>query len=418
MQQEELFAAAIGIQSPWFIESIDLNLEKGELNIEVDFPRGAEFEYIDKETGEIENYKAYDTQIKTWRHMNFFQYRCFLNARIPRVKTKIGNVKQINPPWAGKSSGFTLLFEAFILQLVKQMTVHQVCQSIGTYDSKVWAMLKFYTQEYLKTVDYSKLEKIGLDETSSRKYHNYVTLFVDLEERKTVFVTEGKSKETVAEFVEDLEIHGGNKENIKSVSSDMSPSFIAGIEEYLPKAEIVFDKFHILQIINKAVDSIRKQEVKTNPLLIKSKYVFLKNQENFTEKEKLKYEEINLSKMNIKTFRAMQIRESFQQIYSSQTREEFELLLKKWYFWATHSRIGQIIKVAKTIKSHWSGIISWAEKRISNGILEGFNSLFQAAKAKARGYKRTDTIITIIYLLTGKMDFSKINYYSTTHSLL
>ena len=418
MKQEELFSAAIGIQSPWFIESIDLNIEKGELNIEVNFPKGSEFEYIDKETGEIESYKAYDTQIKTWRHMNFFQYHCFLNARVPRVKTKSGKVKQINPPWAGKSSGFTLLFEAFILQLARQMTVHQVCESIGTYDSKVWNMLKFYTSEYLKTVDYSKVEEIGLDETSSKKYHNYVTLFVDLKERKTIFVTEGKSKETVAEFVENLEEHKGNKEHIKSVSSDMSPAFIAGIEEYLPEAEIVFDKFHISQKLNEAVDKVRRREVKTNPLLIKSRYVFLKNQENFTQKERLKYEEISLSKLNLQTFRAMQIREAFQQIYASLTTLDFESLLKKWYFWATHSRIGEIIKVAKTIKSHWNGIVSWAEKRISNGILEGFNSLFKAAKAKARGYKRIDTIITIIYLLTGKMDFSQINPHSTTHSLL
>ena len=220
MKQEELFSAAIGIQSPWFIESLELDIEKGELNIEVNFPKGSEFEYVDKETGEIETYKAYDTQVKTWRHMNFFQYHCYLNARIPRVKTNSGKVKQINPPWAGKSNGFTLLFEAFILQLVKQMTVHQVCESIGTYDSKVWDMLKFYTQECLKIADYSNVKEVGLDETSSRKYHNYVTLFVDLEERKTIFVTEGKSKETVNEFVRDLEVHKGEKKNIKSISSD------------------------------------------------------------------------------------------------------------------------------------------------------------------------------------------------------
>ncbi len=418
MTQEELFSAAIGISAPWFIESINLELDKGELNIDVSFERGTEFEYIDEETGEIESYKAYDTKIKTWRHMNFFQYRCFLRARIPRVKISSGKVKQINPPWAGKTSGFTLLFEAFILQLAKQMTVHQLCETIGTYDQKIWNMLKFYTQEYLKTVDYSKVEKIGLDETSSRKYHNYVTLFVDLDERKTIFVTEGKNKETVSEFVKDLEAHKGKKENIKSVSSDMSPAFIAGIGEYLPKAEIVFDKFHILKIINKAVDDVRKQEVKTNPLLVKSKYIFLKNQTNFTQKEKLKYEQIKLSKLNIKTFRAMQIREAFQQLYSCETSAGFEKLLKKWYFWASHSRIKPIIQVGKTIKNHWDGIISWAEKRISNGILEGFNSLFQAAKAKARGYKTIDTIITIIYILTGKMDFAKINQFSTTHSLL
>lgn len=418
MTQEELFAAAIGIQSPWYIKSINLEIEKGELNIEVDFKKGSSFEYADEETGEISVYKAYDTSKKTWRHMNFFQYRCFLHSRIPRVKTLSGKVKQINPPWAGVSSGFTLLFEAFILQLVKKMTVHQVCETVGTYDAKVWNVLKSYTEECLKYSDYSEVTKVGLDETAARRGHDYVTLFVDLEEKKTIFVTEGKSNETVVEFVKDLEEHDGNAENINTISCDMSPAFIKGVEENLINAEIVFDKFHVVKVINEAVDSVRREEVKTNPLLKKSRYIFLKNQSNFTKNQKAKYEEIKLSKLNIKSFRAMRIRESFQQLYLCEDTQKFEILLKKWYWWATHSRIPQIIAAAKTIKKHWTGIISWAEKRVSNGILEGFNSVFQAAKAKARGYKKTDTIKAIIYILTGKLDFSIVNPFYTTHSIL
>lgn len=135
-------------------------------------------------------------------------------------------------------------------------------------------------------------------------------------------------------------------------------------------------------------------------------------------KKKEKYDEIKMSKLNIKTFKAMQIRESFQQLYLCDKTTDFENLLKKWYWWATHCRIPQIIEVAKTIKRHWTGIVNWAENRITNGILEGFNSIFQAAKAKARGYKKTETIKAIIYILTGKLDFSTINPFCTTHTLL
>jgi transposase len=198
----------------------------------------------------------------------------------------------------------------------------------------------------------------------------------------------------------------------------MSPAFIKGIGEHLPNAIITFDKFHIIKIINEAVDKVRKEEQKTNPILKKSRYVFLKNQENYTAKQREKYEEIKMSKLNIKTFKALQIREMFQQIYESETEEKFEKLLKKWYFWATHSRIEQIKQVAKTIKSHWDGILNWASSRINNGILEGFNSIFQAAKAKARGYKKTETIKTMIYILTAKLDFSLINHFCYAHSLL
>jgi len=418
MKQEELFAMAIGIRAPWEITKINLDIVKGELNIDIDFIKGSEFEYLSQETGEISRYKAYDAKIKEWRHMNFFQYRCYLRARVPRVKLSDGKVKQVKTTWEGNSSGFTLLFEAFMLQLVEVMPVHQVCEIVGSYDAKLWAMLESYTEKCREQSDYSQVENIGMDETAARRGHDYVTLFVDLDERKTIFVTEGKGNETIAEFVEDLHEHKGMAENIKNVSCDMSPAFIKGINENLPNANIVFDKFHIVKIINHAVDQVRKQEVKTNPILKESKYVFLKNQWNFTKKQKEKYEEIKLSKLNIKTFKAMQIREAFQQIYLVEDKNKFEGLLKKWYFWATHCKIPNIINVAKTIKKHWNGIVNWAKKNINNGILEGFNSLFQAAKAKARGYKKTDTIKAVIYILTGKLDFSIINPFCATHTLL
>lgn len=115
-----------------------------------------------------------------------------------------------------------------------------------------------------------------------------------------------------------------------------------------------------------------------------------------------------MAKLNLKSIRAMQIREAFQQIYVAESTEQFEGLLDNWYYWATHSQLAPIIKVAKTIKRHWDGIVSWKKSQINNGILEGLNSALQAAKRKARGYKMQH-FKTIAYLLTGKLDFSKIN---------
>jgi len=316
------------------------------------------------------------------------------------------------------SQGFTLLFEALVIQLVKVMPVHQVCQIIGTYDNKVWDILTRYTEKCRELSDYSEVKKAGMDETAARRGHDYVTLFVDMQEKKTLFVTEGKSNETIKEFVTDLEQHDGNALNIEQASCDMSPAFIKGVEENLPNADITFDKFHVIKIINEAVDNVRKEEVKTNPILKDSKFVFLKNQANYTDKQKEKYQEISMSKLNIKTFKALQIRESFQQIYQSEHKGSFEILLHKWYFWATHCRIAQMVEVAKTIKRHWTGIVNYANSRMTNGILEGFNSIFQAAKAKARGYKKIETIKAIIYILTGKLDFALINPNCATHTLI
>ena len=175
------------------------------------------------------------------------------------------------------------------------------------------------------------------------------------------------------------------------------------------KAQITFDKFHILEIINEAVNSVRKQEVSINKLLTGTKYIWLKNYNNLTEKQKETLDSLTLSNMNLKTMKAYNIRQSFQDIYQATTKEEFETYLKKWYFWAAHSRLDPIIKAAKTIKRHWDGIVRWHESKINNGILEGLNSVIQATKSKARGYKTFKNYKIIVYLLTGKLDFSLVN---------
>jgi len=259
--------------------------------------------------------------------------------------------------------------------------------------------------------DYSEMKVAGMDETSLKKGHNYITLFVDMEKKKTTFITEGKGSKTVKEFAENLEENKGLRNNIKDVSCDMSPAFIKGVRENLPEAKITFDKFHVLKIINEAVDKVRRAEAKDNGVLKGSRYIFLKNESNLSKKEQAKKE--SLSQMNLKSMKALSIREAFQAIYSAPTTETFEQLLKKWYFWATHSRMPQIVSVAKTIKNHWEGILAWKVSEINNGILEGLNSVIQAAKRKARGYK-IEHFKVMAYLLTGRLNFNKVNPYLPT----
>jgi transposase len=418
MTPEQLFAKALMVEKPWFIDRINFDLPKSQLDIYIDFERGSTFSYKDVELAVDGQFKAYDTCEKTWRHLNFFQYKCFLHAYIPRVDVGNGKVRQVQAPWEGNAMGFTLLFEALVLQLVKLLPVHQVAILLSTYDLKLWNIMHTYTDKCRELEDFSTVEKVGVDETAARRGHDYVSLFVDLDEKKTIFATEGKGSETVEAFVKDLKEHKGKPEQIKEVSCDMSPAFIKGVTENLPEAQIVFDHFHVIKIINEAVDQVRREEARTNPLLKSNRYIFLKNRENHTAKQKETFEELSLSRTNLKTMRAYHIKEVFQQLYHTSNPQEFLKLLNKWYFWATHSRLEPIKQAAYTIKRHWYGIINWAFYKIDNGILEGFNSIFQAAKAKARGYKSTATIKTVIYILTGKLDFAKINPACATHSLL
>jgi transposase len=404
---EALFQQALGIESPWFIKSIEFDTADKRLDIHVDFTRGATF----SDGSDGAPCKAYDTVNKTWRHLNFFQHECYLHARVPRIKRDDGCVRLVSPPWSGVVSGFTLLFEALLIQLCKSMPVHNVSQLTGVSDYLIWRVLDVYINAAKFEEDLHALHTIGMDETSIAKGHDYITLFVDLLEKRTVHISDGKGSATVVEFVEYLEDRKGNREKITNVSCDMSPAFIKGVGEQLPKAEITFDKFHILKIINEGVDQVRREEAKNNPLLKGARYIFLKNDSNLTAKQKLIKEELCLSRLNLKSIRAMNIRESFQQIYSLDSLTAFKESLKAWYFWATHSQLAPMIKAAKTVKRHWDGVIRWQKSKINNGILEGLNSVLQAAKRKARGYKRNH-FKTIAYLLTGKLDFSKINEFA------
>jgi len=406
-EDTELFEAALGIQTPWIIERIEFDADEKRLDVHINFERGSVFP--SKRDGFPDLYKVKDTKTKAWRHLNFFQHECYLHCRTPRLDLGDGKTEFVSPPWDGVSPGFTLLFEALVIEMCMNMPVHCVCAIIGENDGKIWRMLGEYVSSALASMDCSEITAVGMDETKRTKGHNYVSLFVDMLERRTVHVAEGKDHKTVEDFVFSLEARNGDRNQVEQVSCDMSRAYIKGVELYLPNAEITFDKFHILKLINKAVDEVRRKEVSTRPILVNSRYALLKNEENLTAKQREKLDELKMPKWNLKSIRALHIRENFQAIYDAKTEDEFEILLKKWYFWATHSRLQPIIDVAKTIKNHWEGVLEWKKSQINNGILEGLNSIVQAAKAKARGFKTFKNFKIIIFLLTGKLDFGNMN---------
>jgi transposase len=345
-QSTELFQKAIGLVAPWYIKEVKFTAEEKRLDIYVDFKKGTKFTYTETpKTRErvTEGFSAYDTTQKTWRHLNFFQHECYLHCRVPRIKLESGKTRIIKPPFAGLSNGFTLLFEALLLQLCKGMTIAEVERLTNESSHKIWDMLDRYIQAGRDLSDYTAVRKIGLDETAIARGHNYITLFVDMERRAVLYVTEGKGNETVKQFVTDFENHHGKADNIVQTSSDLSPAFIKGITENLPNAQITFDKFHVIKLINEAVDHVRREEAKT--LLKKSRYAILKNEQNLTDTQKEKREEIILSKLNLKTIRAMHMRENFQAVYTAGTKEDFTKLLQKWYYWTTHSKLPAMIHV-------------------------------------------------------------------------
>lgn len=228
MNMSQLFEAALHIEQPWFISSVNFSAEQKKLEIKIDFTKGTTF----KLPGIDGAHKAYDTVEKSWRHLNFFEHECYLIARIPRVKTPDGKLHTIDPSWSGFLNGFTLLFEAMILQLATSMPVHELSRIINVSDYKIWAILDKYVEKARELENDTDVSKIGMDETSIAKGHSYITMVVDLNTRRTIFVTEGKDASTVTKFKEDFILHSGDVDKITDVSCDMSPAFIKGIHDY------------------------------------------------------------------------------------------------------------------------------------------------------------------------------------------
>jgi transposase len=400
MQEIQLFQMALGLLPPWHVERAEFDGERKRLDLYIDFVRGAEFPCPECAQAGC---KAHDTVNKSWRHLNFFQHVAYLHARVPRVRCPKCGVKQVPIPWAREGSGFTALFEAFIMMIVKEMPVSAVARIVGEHDTRIWRILHHYVGEARNQEDYSGVSKIGVDETASKRGHNYITVFVDMDRSKVLFAVPGKDAATVTAFQEDLKAHGGSAAHVTQACCDMSPAFIRGIEDTFENASITFDKFHITKIINEALDQIRRQEQRTRPELKKTRFGWLKNPENLTAKQSTMIEELSVKTLNLKTAKGYQIKLAFRDLYS-RPRDEAERFLKKWYFWATHSRLPPMIEAARTIKRHWDGVLNWFQSGLTNGVLEGINGLIQAAKTKARGYRSVRNLITIVYLIAGKLD--------------
>jgi len=367
----QLFEMALGVNSPWKITSIEFSdeLSGKELHVNIDFKKGAKFP---DENGEL--CYIHDTKEKTWRHLNFFQHECFLHCRVPRIKTKNGKVQMIDVPWARAGSGFTLLFEAFAMALIeKEMPMNKVGELLNEDPHRIWTIFNYWLERAYAADEPVTPEKLGLDETSKRKGHDYVTLAVNLDERRVINIVEGKGKETIKSIREYLESKGINIKDVLHASMDMSPSFISGVRDNFPKAEIHFDRFHVVKLLNEAMDKVRQIERKEHDELKGYKYLFLKKNDNLSGQKKKKL--TSLVKLFPTLGEAYRLKELFNDLWEMDTEEEAIEFLKLWCDEAEKLKNDPFNQFIKTIKSHWTGIVNFCETEINNGILSGtFNN--------------------------------------------
>ena len=408
MDTTMLFTAALQLADPWRV--IDVGFRDGadgkrELHITVGFRSGSRFHCPEAGCRE-EACPVHDVRERVWRHPDFFQYKAFIHAGVPRVARPAHGVHAVAVPWARPGSGFTLLFEAMVVELAKSQPVADVARQVGEHDTRSWRFIRHYVDEARLYEDHTGVEAIGIDETS-RKGHNYITVVADLTERDVINVTPGKDATTVKRFADDFMAHNGDPDRVRLVTCDMSLGFAKGIREHLPNAAKVIDRFHVVKHANEAVDKVRKAEARENPLLRRTKYLWLRNEANLTGPQ-LEVKR-NLARRRSKTARACGMRETLQDIYADGAgRAEAEAGFKALCLWMMHSRLEPMKALARQFRRHWDDILAYFDHRCTNAILEGLNSVIQHVKTRARGFRNMEYFSTMIYLTCGRLDLNTV----------
>lgn len=401
----QIFEMALQINKPWYIKSVTLNKpemlnNRGQLDIYLDFEKGGQFlDHAGILCG------VHDTEDRKWQHLNFFEHTCFIHARVPRIKSSTGEVVTVVVPWARSGSGFTLLFEAFAMLLIEyEMPVNKVAATLRVVANRLWRMFNYWVNDAVSKDSLARVTQVGIDETSSKKGHNYVTVCADLESRRVIFVSEGREADVIKDLAVAIEEKKGSVAAIKNVSIDMSPSYISGVIEHLPQAKITFDKFHVTALLSKAMDELRKAERKGNDLLKGHKYTVLTNYTNLstTKQDDLDYLLMAYPRLG----EGYRLKEMFMEFWSIKEKESALAYLTFWCDMVMDTDIFPFKKFVKTIKSHWSGIINYIESGINSGVMEGINNKIQLAKRRARGYRNMHNFMNMIYFIAGKLKFN------------
>ena len=347
-----------------------------------------------------------------WRHLNVFNKECVIVCALPRGRRgDDSKVYRVTPPWEGRSKHFTQEFEAFALTLMREMPVKRAGQILGESDTRMWRMLFAHVKAAHARLSFDNVVWVGADEMNRRKGHNYLTVFADLLAKRVLFATPGKDASVWEAFAAELLRHNGHPKAIQYVAIDMSPAYIKGVSNNLGNAQVVYDKFHVIQNVVEACDRVRKVESRSNAgkrdLLERTRWMWLKNRVNWTEKEVQKWESMALERCV--TGMAYEMRLVLQGIYQWKDVGEARKLFGNWCAWvqAMRERTGELLepmaRAARMIEGHLEGILAHWTQGLTTAFMEGFNSLFSAVKRWARGYRTVEYMTAILYFVAVKL---------------
>jgi transposase len=398
----EHYRDLLGLEESWQVENVDLDLEGTQVTIWLTHVGG---QLVCPECA-TECSQADRALERTWRHLDTMQFKTELKARVPRSRCPDCGVKTIAIPWSGKHSRFTLMFEAFAIEVLKACSnVERASVLLGLHWDSVHAIIERAVQRGLDRRKLDNIEHVGMDEKSFGKGHDYVSVMTDIDNKRVLEVAPERTIEAADSLWKTLT--QTQRAGIASVSLDMWQAFMTSAQKNAPQAEVVHDKFPIAKYLGEAVDKVRRAEHKAlkqddDQTLTGSRQLWLYNMENLDDE---RYDRLHeLQQQDLKTARAWAIKENFRWFWEYSYAGNAKKFFDRWYGWARRSQLEPVKKVALMLKNHLDGLLSYFRHRVTNATAEGFNSRIQSIKSAARGFRSFKNYRLRILFYCGKLD--------------
>jgi transposase len=401
MRDTELYRHLLGLEAGWKVVRVELSVADGRVDVWVGHPARTRFACPECDVA----LSVYDhTAERAWRHLDSCAFSTFLHASAPRMDCPEHGVRQARLPWAEPHSRFTTLFERLAIDVLSSCDVAAAAKLLGISWDEAWNLMERAVARGLAAKPSSVPDLVGVDEKAAGKGQDYITVVSDLDAGTVEYIADERRKASLDGYFEKFTAE--QLAGIAAVAMDMWEPFAASVRTYLTDADdkIVFDRYHLMAYLTKAVDTVRKQENKAlaaagDKSLAGSKYLWLYSAENLPDRPQDRFAALRTG--DLKAARAWAIKESLRHFWSYKSRGWGAKHFARWYFWATHCRLQPIIDAAKTLKRHEARLMSYFTHRITNAGAEGINSRIQAIRVSARGYRNREHFKTAIYFHLG-----------------
>lgn len=404
MESKDLYRHLLGLTEPWTVERVELDTVK--MHVEVHAGHAPKTRFACPQCGvELAVYDHGDERV--WRHLDSCQFLTFLHARPPRVRCPEHGVRQVRLPWAEEGSRFTHLFEVLAIDVLGATNVKRAAQILRISWDEAWHLMERAVLRGRGAKQAALPRHLGVDEKAIAKGHRYMTLVCDLERARVEYIGEQRKEHSLAAYFQAFPLE--KRRHIEAISLDMWPPYINACRANVPQAatKMVFDRFHLMRHVLEAVDRVRKREHRDllqagDATLSKTKYLWLYSAENVPERSRERFEQIRACEL--KTARAWALKESLRKLWECRNHGQALRFWKRWYFWATHSRLAPMIAAAKLIARHLPNVLTYFTHRITNAMAEGLNSKIATVQKRACGYRNADHFKIAVYFHCGGLD--------------